>query len=413
MNVQRRPDFWLLTGSHAVNDFYQGSVPAILPFLVAERGYSYAAATGITVAATALSSVVQPGFGHLADRFRLGWMIAVGMLVAGIGIGLSGVGQAYILTWLSIALAGIGIAAYHPPAAQAARAVGRGSSRVLGIFQVGGTIGGATAPLVVAAVLGATGVSGTWLLAIPAVAMFALYGYAMPRLRPAVASAVGESSSSTVPAGVARPDDWRAFRVLVAVVVCWSITYVGTTSFVALSLIHHFDVSKGTASLALTTFIAAGAVGTYGGGLLADRWGRVRTIRAGYALALPAAAVVVAAPGLIVSFVAIAVLGMAIFTPFAAQITLGQDYLPNRIATASGVTLGLSGSVGGLLAPAFGALADARGLTVTMAALLSFVGVALVFAMRLRDRTPVEHRPADVLVEATDPAGSDAAPPVT
>ena len=35
----------LLTVSHVVDDLYQGAVPALLPFLVLERGYSYAAAT--------------------------------------------------------------------------------------------------------------------------------------------------------------------------------------------------------------------------------------------------------------------------------------------------------------------------------------------------------------------------------
>jgi MFS transporter, FSR family, fosmidomycin resistance protein len=45
----------LLAGSHAVDDIYQGAVPALLPFFIAGRHYSYAAATGLTFAATALS----------------------------------------------------------------------------------------------------------------------------------------------------------------------------------------------------------------------------------------------------------------------------------------------------------------------------------------------------------------------
>ena len=35
----------LFATSHAVDDIYQGAVPALLPFLVADRHYSYAAAT--------------------------------------------------------------------------------------------------------------------------------------------------------------------------------------------------------------------------------------------------------------------------------------------------------------------------------------------------------------------------------
>jgi FSR family fosmidomycin resistance protein-like MFS transporter len=42
-------------------------------------------------------------------------------------------------------------------------------------------------------------------------------------------------------------------------------------------------------------------------------------------------------------------------------VKLGQDYLPTRPGTAAGVTLGLAVSIGGLIAPAFGVLADSRG----------------------------------------------------
>ncbi|MDP5185494.1 hypothetical protein QOZ88_22910 [Blastococcus sp. BMG 814] len=74
----------LLTASHVVEDLYQGAVPALLPFLVLDRNYSYTAATGIILAATVLSSVVQPAFGVLIDRRPLPWLTPVGLLVAGI-----------------------------------------------------------------------------------------------------------------------------------------------------------------------------------------------------------------------------------------------------------------------------------------------------------------------------------------
>jgi FSR family fosmidomycin resistance protein-like MFS transporter len=389
--------FWLLTCTHGVNDLYGSAVPAILPFLVAERNYSYAAATGITVAATALSSVVQPLFGHLADRRPMGWLISVGMLVAGLGVGLSGLVDSYALTWLAIAVSGIGLAAYHPAGAQAARRMSGGSSHVVGIFQMGGSAGGAVAPLLVAATLGATGVAGTWLLALPAVAMFAVYRLAATRsaAAPGEVPAAPAGALAETAAGAARADagaapeagagaatrsggrdDWRAFARLSAVVVCWSIPYVGVTSFVALYAIDRFGVSETTGSIALTSFVVCGALGTLAGGWLADRLGRLRVVRGGYALALPAAVALVAAPALPVLLAAAALLGFMLFLPFAAQVTLGQDYLPDRVATASGVTLGLALSVGGLLAPVFGVIADARGLAATLAALLAFVAVA-------------------------------------
>ena len=65
--TDRRALGWLAAG-HVVNDMNQGAVPALLPFLIAERGLTYAAAGGVVLAATLLSSLIQPALGHLSDR---------------------------------------------------------------------------------------------------------------------------------------------------------------------------------------------------------------------------------------------------------------------------------------------------------------------------------------------------------
>ncbi|MES4833085.1 MFS transporter, partial [Streptomyces anthocyanicus] len=58
----------LLSFGHACVDVYQGSVAALVPYFVAERAYGYAAASGVVLAASLLSSLVQPLFGALTDR---------------------------------------------------------------------------------------------------------------------------------------------------------------------------------------------------------------------------------------------------------------------------------------------------------------------------------------------------------
>ena len=100
-----------LTASHVVDDLYQGAVPALVALMVLTRGYSYAAATGLTLAATVLSSVAQPAFGLLTDRRPMRWLLPTGLALAGIGIGLSGMSEDYALTWAAVALSGLGVAA--------------------------------------------------------------------------------------------------------------------------------------------------------------------------------------------------------------------------------------------------------------------------------------------------------------
>jgi MFS transporter, FSR family, fosmidomycin resistance protein len=391
----------LLTASHVVDDLYQGAVPALLPFLVLERGYSYAAATGITLAATVLSSVVQPAFGVLADRRPLAWLPAVGLLVAGVGIGLAGIGDAYWWTWAAVALSGLGVAAYHPAAARAARAAAGASAQGMSWFAVGGNAGLALGPVVVTPVLLAYGVAGTPLLALPALAMAALL-LALgrrARARPRPAGAAGGTAR--------RDDDWRSFGWLTGLVVIRSVLYFGVSSLVALYVIDRFGVPASAGSAALATFLAVGAVGTLAGGWLADRWGRVPAIRLGYALAVPGLVLLVAAPSWPVALVAAVVLGVGLYLPFSVQTTLGQELLPNRVGTASGVTLGLAVSAGGAVTPLFGVLADAHGLSWSVAALLPLPLLALLVSLRLPRPTAPAHgapsRAEEVPPERTAP----------
>jgi len=58
----------LLAAGHGSVDVYQGIVPVLVPFLVAARHYDYLEVSGFVLAASVLSSVVQPLFGLLADR---------------------------------------------------------------------------------------------------------------------------------------------------------------------------------------------------------------------------------------------------------------------------------------------------------------------------------------------------------
>jgi MFS transporter, FSR family, fosmidomycin resistance protein len=381
------PILALLAATHTVDDLYQGAVPALLPFLAIERHYTYVGLTGITLAATFLSSAVQPAFGVITDKRRLGWLIAAGLLVAGIGVGLSGLGDSYAITWLAIALSGVGVAAYHPEATRTARGVAGNSTQAMSWFSVGGNLGIALGPVMVTPVLLATGLRGTPLLVIPAAAMAALLAARRPWHQAQAADQASQSHRAAAGGHHSQPrrDDWRSFARLTAVVTARSIAYFGVASLLALFVIRRFHEPTAVGSAALTTFVAAGAVGSLAGGWLADRWRRLATVRLGYACAIPALILLATAPDVVVAFAAAILCGLALYLPFAVQVTLGQDYLPNRIGTASGVTLGLAISFWGLAAPLFGFLADSYGLTVALAALVALPAASFAFAAPLRE----------------------------
>jgi MFS transporter, FSR family, fosmidomycin resistance protein len=396
----------MISVAHVIDDSYQGVIPALLPFFVADRNYSYAAVSGLTLAATLLSSVAQPAFGWWTDRHPRRWLIGTGILTAAAGVGAAGLFTNYAITWLTIAISGLGIAAFHPSAARAARQAAGNSNRAMSVFAVGGNAGFALGSLIATPVLLVVGLRGTVLLVLPAVVMVVILAL---RLNRTLDGPAGERRS-LLPTG---DDDWPAFVRLTAVVVVRAVVFFGLTSFLALYFIHSLHTSKAVGGAALSALLIAGGVGTLLGGWLADQLGRVATLRLGLALTVPAIAGLVIFSSAPVAFVFAIVVGVALFLPFSVFVMLGQDYLPNRIGTASGVTVGLAVSVGGLFSPLLGWLADNTSLRLTITVLTALPALALVLALPMQE--PILHvgSPAHDAAVATTDASLDGQEPRT
>ncbi|MCX5206637.1 MFS transporter [Streptomyces sp. NBC_00237] len=367
----------LLALSHACVDVYQGAVAALVPFFIAERAYTYAAASGIVLAASLLSSVAQPLFGALTDKWPMPWLLPVSTLVGGIGVALSGVGGgSYALTLAMIALSGVGVAAYHPESARVARLASRGSHTAMGWFSLGGNLGFATAPLLVSAVMATGGLRASPLLGVPALAGAALCVVAVRALR---TPAGGGTHQPSAPVG---EDDWPAFLKMSAAVICRSVVFVGLSSFIALYARERVHGGELAGTAALFTLYLGGAFGTVVGGRLATRYGRVRVVLWSYALTVPAVAGTVLVPGPLL-YVFVGLTSAGLYVPFSLHVTLGQDYLPRRVGTASGVTLGLTVSVGGLASPLIGAAADGWSLQAALAPLIVLPGLGWLLMRKL------------------------------
>jgi FSR family fosmidomycin resistance protein-like MFS transporter len=359
--------------AHVVDDLYQGLVPASVPYFVLDRHYGYVAASGLTLAATLGSAVPQPFIGIAVDRYRLRWMAGAGVATAGIALGLSGLVSSYAAVWCLILLSGLGVAMFHPAAGKAAREAAGDSAAAMSIFAAGGSVGFFLAPVLATPALIAWGVGATALFIPPAL----LTAFALHRSH--------SRQAATAPRAVVRTgrDRWRPFAVLTCVEVVRSMAFFGVNTFVELYWVRHLHASQGLAGAALACFLAGGVGGTLLGGRIADRLGLVRTVQLGSALALPALAGCLLTPGSLVPLLFVALTGIALNLPFAVLVKLGQDYLPTRPGTAAGVTLGLAVSVGGLIAPLLGLIADAHGPQGVLIVLCLVPPVALALALFL------------------------------
>jgi FSR family fosmidomycin resistance protein-like MFS transporter len=179
-------------------------------------------------------------------------------------------------------------------------------------------------------------------------------------------------------------DDWRSFTTLTTIIVLRSIAYVGLSTFLGLFVGQRLHLTAGASATTLFVLFGGGIIGTLLGGRLATRYGRLRTMRWSYAVAAVALTGIAFIPGAAL-FAAVALTAIALYVPFSLHITLGQDYLPNRIGTASGVTLGLAVSAGGVLAPLLAAIAKATTLQTLLAVLAVLPVLAHLLTYRLKE----------------------------
>ena len=92
----------VLSAGHMFTDIAQGSIPALLPFLIARDHLSYAAASALVLAATISSSVIQPLFGYVSDRLSLPWLMPLGPALGGLGRRAGGFAPNYALTFAAV-----------------------------------------------------------------------------------------------------------------------------------------------------------------------------------------------------------------------------------------------------------------------------------------------------------------------
>lgn len=369
----------LWASAHAVDDFYQGLVPAAVPYFVLERHFSYLGASGLAMAATLGSALPQVAIGMLADRRRLSWMSPLGLTLAGVGAGLAGLAPGYVLVFGCLLLSGFGVAMFHPPAGRDARRAAGGSAMAMSYFAAGGSVGFFVAPAAVTPALDSLGVGATALFIPPAVLM----GFVLLRSqrRSSIQHAAAEHG-----AGADRP---ALFAALTCVEVIRSTVSFGLNTFVSLYWIRHLGASSGLGGIALTLELAGGVLGTLAGGRIGDRVGLVRTVQLGNVLIVPALIALLACTSKYAALPLVLLVGLVTNLPFAVLIKLGQDYLPSRPGTAAGVTLGLAVSAGGLFMPLLGLVADnhgPRGVFVVLATipLLAIAGSAVL-------REPAHH----------------------
>lgn len=376
------PRIYLFTLGHFSVDWAQGAIPALLPYFISACQLSYQDAGTLAFANILLSSVAQPVFGYYADKVSKPWFAPLGIIITGISLSAMAFTTSFTLLFILSMMAGLGSAIYHPEAAHMINDIaGENKGKAMGTFSLGGNGGFAVGPMFAGFCAYMTDVR---LLALFGV-FNAIVAIILHHFLPGILSDIAGMKRKAAAAGVENTrNDWKSFGKLTVLIFARSIGFTVCNTFLPIFWIQvlHADASEG--SFILTILFSLGCVITYFGGLLADRIGCVRMLRIAFISMIPAMFLLINNTNTFFAMILLLPAAFALFAPFSASVVLGQNYLGKNVAFASGITLGLSTTFGGLVTPVIGRAADTFGLVPALQILWVVAILGAIFSFTLK-----------------------------
>lgn len=375
MRLLRNPLFLSLALSHFIIDVLNGQTSILLAVLSVPLQLSNAAIGLIATVYALTGSLGQPVFGWLSDRFGARWAAAGGVLWMAVFFSLVAVAPGYWPIPLLV-IGSLGSAAFHPPGTMKAAQVGHlhmtgQMATAASLFFLFGQGGLSIGPGIGGWMIDHLGRAGLLLLTAITVPIGLWTAWQM---RPGVASsapAAKTNRASPPAASLSQPDRLLfALIILLAGLRTWSQSI--TTTF-APKFLQDQGVAPTVYGIIVAVFMGSSAIGGVLGALLADRWGKRRTVTLALALSIVPFYVYPVAGGAWI-FVLVALAGLFNGAPHSVFITLAQRALPGRAAFASGLTLGLMFAFGAVGAYLGGLVGDRVGL---LAVLQGSAGIAV------------------------------------
>lgn len=366
----------LSAAGHFFNDGYANVYPTLVPLVAQAMGFGLVSGALVITAVRMASSILQPLFGAIADRRPSPFAGPVALGVTGIATALLGFVHPAIAFVALAVVAGAANGAYHPPSLALVRMVaGARPGGYTSIFLVGGTAGRAVGPLLMVAAAALFGMRGVTVLALPGIALAALLFALAPRSAanaPARAGAGAGGLDARSTWTIVR-DRLAPFSLVLFMAVARSTVTAAVTTFWPLLHGHALGALFSSAGV-IAAMMLAGSLGNVVGGNISDRLAphrllAVAAIGGGTSLA----AFALAGGAWVYLFAALA--GLFAMSTNAVTAVLGQNLMPERVATASGLVLGFANA---LTAGVTALLALAAAAFGGQAALLLGAGVAIL-----------------------------------
>lgn len=359
------PVIFALCFVHLMNDTVQSVIPAIFPILKDSLALTFTQVGLIAFTLNATASVLQPLIGLYTDKRPLPYILPVGVMFTLAGVITLAYAPDYTMVLLAVVLVGIGSAIFHPESARVAY-IAAGARKGMGqsIFQFGGNIGQALAPVMTALVFVRLGQGGAiWFSFAAGAAIVVQFFVANWYRRHLAVANTQKQTQPKIQRSSALSGKKIAFALTILMLLLFSknIYIAGISNYYSFYLIDHFHLTLGQAQMVLLAFLAANVLGLIIGGSLTDRFGRRNIIwfsvlgTAPFSIALPYA-------GLVGSIILLILIGLILSSTFSVIVVYAHELLPGKVGMVSGIFFGLSFGLGGIGAAVLGGIADSTSL---------------------------------------------------
>jgi FSR family fosmidomycin resistance protein-like MFS transporter len=390
---------WSLTLGHFSVDMLAGAMPIAVGLYLKDALGLTLIQIGLLLGAYQMtSSLTQPLFGYLSDRYGGRWFAVGGLIWLAILQGLVGFMPTFESAVVISTLAGLGSAAFHPQGASGANiAAGEQKSAGIAMFMLGGNGGFAVGPILAALILGWMGVRGT--------AVLGLIGLL---IAPFLYFLTGRAQKQ---GDVKKQASWKielnpmfTTTAVVALILVMSLRAMSQQSFSSFTPQFFVDIagfSKAQASALSSLMLFVLAFGTLVGGVLADRIGGAKVMAVSMLVSAPLMATMFLLGDWRAFWIA-PFLGFASGAAWPPMLVMAQSLFPKNAGVGSGVALGFVFAMGGIGLQITGWLAEPEhlGLLTSMLILSVVPLITAVLVMWLPNiqakRTPVAAPPPAV-----------------
>ncbi len=372
--------------AHLLNDLIQVVIPSVYPILKENYKLSFTQIGLITFTFQITASLFQPLVGYYTDKYPKPFSQIYGMLFSLAGIILLSFANSFYLIVAAVSFVGIGSSIFHPEASRISY-LASGGKRGLAqsIFQIGGNLGTAFGPLLVALLVVPNGQRHIiWFVIAATIALFVLYKIAHWYNNHLQLRTLSKSNG-IIYHTLSKNQIVFSIGILLVVIFSKFFYSASLSSYYQFYIIDKFHLSIKQAQFHMFLYLISYAIGTMLGGPLGDKIGRKYVIwfsvfgAAPFALLLPYA-------NLFWTDALMVIIGIIISSAFPAILVYAQELLPKKLGMVSGLFYGFAFGMGGLGSALLGNLADVTSIRYVyhICSYLPLIGIICYFLPNLK-----------------------------